>query len=350
MKLNYLYISIHVILWLGIYFAMIPEPYGLGGFHLSLFEEDRQVQLLFISYGMVLSAIMVYTYAHIALPPYLKNNKLYYFLLINSLYIIGFVFLESLFDYLVNDAYHNHQHTEVSAKYSDWVRTNLLVNSVFMLVANLYGFTYGWFREQQTRRSLEQEKLKAELSALKHQINPHFLFNILNGLYGLAFQNDDEPTAEGIAKLSQLMRYMLYESNDPKVPLGKEVNYIENYIDLQKLRLPKSVEINFSVNGRIEDKQIVPMILITFVENAFKHGISTANPSHIHISINVLENDLVFKVNNSNHRSNNASGHNMGGIGLRNVKKRLDLLYKKSYNLTIDQNDDFFEVNLTIAL
>jgi two-component system LytT family sensor kinase len=348
LKLNYLYISIHIILWLGVYFTMIPEPYGLGGFRLSLFDTDKQ--LWFITYGMILNAIMVYTYAHLALPPYLEKNKLYYFLLINSLYIIGFVLLESLLDYLTEYAFQMDNDLEVEGSYGDWVRTNLLVNSVFMLVANLYGFTYGWFRELQVRRSLEKEKLKAELSALKHQINPHFLFNILNGLYGLAFQNDDEPTAEGIAKLSQLMRYMLYESNDPKVPLSKEISYIENYIDLQKLRLPKSVEINFEVNGKVEGKQIVPMILITFVENAFKHGVSTAKPSYIRIATDIKGNDLIFKVENSNHYLSNTSGHNMGGIGLTNVRKRLDLLYRNSYNLNIEQNEIFFAANLTIAL
>ena len=348
MRLKYPYILFHAILWGGVYFVMAPNPVGLGEFDIELFDPRRR--LWFVTYGLVLNAIMVYSYAHLALPRYLEKNNLGYFLFVNAAYILGFVLIESFFDLLTEASFKPTEQIMTTGKLLGWIRTNLLVSAIFMLVANLYGFTFGWFRDQQNRRYLEQAKLQAELSALKHQINPHFLFNILNGLYGLAFQNDDEPTAEGIAKLSQLMRYMLYESNDPKVPLQKEIKYIENYIDLQKLRLQQSVAIDFSVNGKIEDKQIVPMILITFVENAFKHGVSTAKPSRISIEMDVMGTDLFFTVKNTIHRLPNTSVETVGGIGLGNVRKRLDLLYKKAYRLDIDQNNGLFEVTLTIAL
>lgn len=347
MPFRYIYILINLLIWAGAYYLFTPEPVGIGKFALPMFTSEQN--LWFVTYGFVLNAIMIYTYAHIFLPRYLKRNNLWYYITINAVYLTGFILLESVIDlYFVS--YHDLiVPSDAFQSFSGWVNTNTVLNSVFMLVANFYGFTFAWFRETQTRRTLEQEKLKAELLALKHQINPHFLFNILNGLYGLAFQNDDEPTAEGIAKLSQLMRYMLYESNDAYVDLDKEIRYMENYIDLQRLRIHGTVDIDFSVNGEIHDKKIAPMILIPFVENAFKHGISTAQPSSIEISLDLKGRDLAFKVKNTVHdpdRSNDP----FGGIGLQNVKKRLQLIYKNSYSLVISQENGFFQVNLTIAL
>ena len=205
-------------------------------------------------------------------------------------------------------------------------------------------------RISETDRHWYRQKLQAELSALKHQVNPHFLFNILNGLYGLAFKNDDEPTAEGIAKLSQLMRYMLYESNGTYVPLSKEIEYINNYIDLQKIRTNGTTEIQFSVFGEIEGKQVAPMMFIPFIENAFKHGISTVQPSSINIFMDVEDKALTFKVSNPIHVSPFKHRDSVGGIGLNNVIKRLDLLYKGTYNLIVDDSEDQFKVELTLAL
>ncbi|MEZ4774455.1 MAG: histidine kinase [Bacteroidia bacterium] len=347
MRPKYIYVLVHLLLWTGAYYLLAPEPVGVGRFLLPVFSPRQN--LWFITYGILLNAIMIYTYAHLLLPRYLKKNNISYFFLINLIYLSGFVLLESFLDYSFVVFHHLPTSPDSWQSFGGWVETNTVLNVVFMLVANFYGFTFAWFREQQNRRSLEQEKLKAELSALKHQINPHFLFNILNGLYGLAYQNDDEPTAEGIAKLSHLMRYMLYESNDNAVLLDKEIRYMENYIDLQRLRTQGAVDIDFSVKGEVQGKKIAPMILIPFVENAFKHGVSTAKPSSIVIQLNILENDLSFRVVNTIHRSESSAAP-FGGIGLKNVEKRLNLLYKNAFRLEIDQKNGFFEINLTIAL
>ena len=220
-----------------------------------------------------------------------------------------------------------------------------------MLIANFYGFTYGWFNTRQQRRSLEKAKLQAELLALKHQINPHFLFNVLNGLYGLAFQNDDEPTADGIARLSQLMRYMLYDSNASTVPLEKEVAYLRDYIALQRLRIHREVDILFESSSDLGQREIDPMVLIPFVENAFKHGISTVIASYVHISLILEGNELRFQVRNPMHPGGQSSSHGaVGGIGLQNVRQRLEMIYPEGYQLDIGPANGIYEVNLTLHL
>ena len=224
---------IHAIIWGVFYFILSPSPVGLGKFDIMMFNDTQTIY--FLSYGFILSALMFYSYAHLALPSFLKTNQLKYFLVVNVVFLIGFSLFESIIDYFFElHALQKDGMQLIWKSFPSWLKTNLLINGLFMLAANFYGFTYGWFMDHNRRRVLEQEKLKAELSALKNQINPHFLFNILNGLYGTALKNDDEITAEGIAKLSQMMRYMLYESNDAKVPLEKEIAYLQNYIDLQK--------------------------------------------------------------------------------------------------------------------
>ncbi|MDX2246547.1 MAG: histidine kinase [Bacteroidia bacterium] len=347
MRPKSIYVFVHLLIWAGAYYLLAPEPVGVGRFLLPVFSPRQN--LWFITYGVLLNAAMIYTYAHLFLPRYLRKNNISYFFLINLVYLAGFVLLESSLDFSFVQYHHLQNPPDSWQSFTGWIETNTVLNVVFMLIANFYGFTFAWFQEQQNRRSLEQEKLKAELSALKHQINPHFLFNILNGLYGLAYQNDDEPTAEGIAKLSHLMRYMLYESNDNAVLLDKEIRYIENYIDLQRLRTQGAVEIDFSVTGEVQGKKIAPMILIPFVENAFKHGVSTAKPSVIRIRLDMMGNDLSFQVTNTIHRNESVSAP-FGGIGLKNVEKRLDLLYKNAYKLEINPQNGFFQVNLTIAL
>jgi len=196
---------------------------------------------------------------------------------------------------------------------------------------------------------MEREKLRAELSALKQQINPHFLFNSLNSLYGMAFENDDEETAEGIAKLSTMMRYLLYETNAEEVSLKKEMDYLGNYIDLQKMRVSEEVDIQFKVQGNPSGHVIPPMLFQPFIENAFKYGISQLRPSQIKIDLIVEPNKLVFQTKNTKHPVIQSQNKHKG-IGIKNVKKRLDLLLKSRHQLEVIDGDNFFSVVLEIAM
>ncbi|MGM9474917.1 sensor histidine kinase [Pedobacter sp. GSP4] len=204
-----------------------------------------------------------------------------------------------------------------------------------------------------TSLKTELGKSDATLSFLQSQINPHFLFNALNTLYGTALQENAERTGEGIQKLGDMMRFMLHENTLDKISLAREVEYLSNYIDLQKLRTSRSADIN--IETHIEQQfgvlQITPMLLIPFVENAFKHGISLQQPSYIKISLQTKDSTLYFDVSNSIYtKAENDPEKLKSGIGLENVKKRLSMLYIGKHELIIRESAKEFFVHLTLQL
>jgi sensor histidine kinase YesM len=197
----------------------------------------------------------------------------------------------------------------------------------------------------------ELGKSDATLNFLKSQINPHFLFNALNTLYGTALQEKAERTGEGIQKLGDMMRFMLEENIADKIMLSKDVDYLNNYIALQKLRTSTSSDITIEtqIEEQTNDIQIAPMLLIPFVENAFKHGISLQSPSHIKISLQTKAQTLYFDVCNSIHlKKDNDPEKLQSGIGLQNVKRRLELLYPNQHELIIRENAKEFFIHLTL--
>jgi hypothetical protein len=221
--------------------------------------------------------------------------------------------------------------------------------SSFALLLLLGGFirlAYSFVRNQNEKKVLENANLNAEVNFLKSQINPHFLFNTLNGIYSQAHAKSAN-TEHSILKLSDLLRYVLYDSGGAKVELAKDIQYLSNYIDLQKLRLSQKITIDYTVSGNTDGKQIAPLLLITFVENAFKHGISYSNPSTVRINIGIFEKTLTLLVTNPVTETNSFA---QGGLGLKNVTRRLDLLYPGKYWLDIIHNDHLHIVNLKIDL
>ena len=195
---------------------------------------------------------------------------------------------------------------------------------------------------QQAAEKLEKEKLEAELKLLKSQINPHFLFNTLNSLYVLAL-NNSQRTPVMIHKLSELMSYMLYESNQAEVLLDQEVEYIRNYIALEKIRYGERVEISFNVYNNQNYLLVAPLLLLPFVENSFKHGVrNQLDNDWISIELDIVDDEIVFKVENSKVNKPTAK---QAGIGLGNVMKRLDCLYPDSHSLTIfDEPDTYMDM------
>jgi hypothetical protein len=195
-------------------------------------------------------------------------------------------------------------------------------------------------------------KSAASFDFLRSQINPHFLFNALNTLYGTALQENAERTSEGIQKLGDMMRFMLQENMQEKISINREIDYLNNYIDLQILRTKTSPEIIIErqIDSNVHDLQIAPMLLIPFIENAFKHGISLRQPSHIKITLQTKDNILLFDVHNSVHlKSENDPEKDKSGIGLENVKQRLNLLYPKNELIIRENSKDFF-IHLTVNL
>lgn len=208
-----------------------------------------------------------------------------------------------------------------------------------------------FFKEKLQLTQLFTQKT-AELSSLRSQINPHFLFNALNTLYSVSLKENADKTADGIQKLGDMMRFMLNENNQDRIPLNKEIEYLQNYIEIQGMRIAESDNIEIKVNIQPSDRDIfiAPMLLNPFIENAFKHGISFRNPSWIYITLTFDDTKLYFKVHNSLHiKSELDPEKDNNGIGLENVRKRLDLIYKNRYNLDIQQSEQDFFVSLTIT-
>ncbi len=221
---------------------------------------------------------------------------------------------------------------------------------VFIVVfIGMLRFAEDWFQLEARKKEIENEKLTAELRFLKAQINPHFLFNTLNNLYYLAFTQSPK-TTEVIDKLSQMMRYMIYDSNHPKVPLSKEIEYMENYISLEKLRLDDKVPITFTVHGSPQSMMIEPFLFITFLENAFKHGVSTnADDSWVKVKIAVTAEQCVYLVANSRLPQKEIDNEK-SGIGLQNLCRRLELSYPDRYQLQIHDEPDAHSVQLTLQM
>lgn len=217
---------------------------------------------------------------------------------------------------------------------------------VLILIGGFIRLSYSFLRNQNEKKALENAHLNAEVNFLKSQINPHFLFNTLNSIYSQAHQKS-EHTEYSILKLSELLRYMLYESGESKVPLERDILYLNNYIDLQRMRMSKKVMIHYNVEGQLEGNTIAPLLLITFIENAFKHGISYMKASVINIDIKIFEKTLTLLVSNPITESNSFTN---GGVGLKNVARRLELLYAGNYLLDIVHNDHLHIVNLKINL
>ncbi|WP_374950265.1 sensor histidine kinase [Mucilaginibacter sp.] len=193
----------------------------------------------------------------------------------------------------------------------------------------------------------------ANLQVLRSQINPHFLFNVLNSLYGTALSEQAEKTGEGIQKLGDMMRFMLHENTQDSISLSREIAYLHNYIDLQNLRIAVSdnVQIKTDITGTYNALNIAPMLLIPFIENAYKHGISFKQQSWINTSLQLNGNTLQLDVYNSVHPDkNNDPEKRASGIGLDNVKQRLQLLYPKKHELVIRQNPSEFFIHLTLQL
>jgi LytS/YehU family sensor histidine kinase len=195
------------------------------------------------------------------------------------------------------------------------------------------------------------DESNANLQFLRSQINPHFLFNALNTLYGTALQENAVRAAEGIQKLGDMMRFMLHENNQDKIPMHKEIEYLQNYIALQKLRTQSSPSIQ--IRAEIDDSHchhsIAPMLLVPFVENAFKHGISLQENSWIHIRLYCDEKTILFEVRNSVHaRQEKDPEKDRSGIGMKNVLNRLRLVYPRQHQFFVNGDEKEFYVQLVI--
>ncbi len=219
---------------------------------------------------------------------------------------------------------------------------------LWLTLGCLFGFFVDWYNKRNDIKALERENLTSNLAMLKFQINPHFLFNTLHNIDTLIHENQ-ENASKSLIKLSDIMRYMLHDAKSELVELEKEVEHLQNYLSLEQLRLKNEKFLNYSINGNSKGINIAPMIMIPFVENAFKHSVDSDIENGITININIENNTLNFKCENCFDTSD-TDKDNTHGIGLNTVKKRLNLIYKDRYNLSIRSDNSIFKVDLKIEL
>ncbi|MGD0582393.1 MAG: sensor histidine kinase [Bacteroidales bacterium] len=227
--------------------------------------------------------------------------------------------------------------------------SDILYIIFYSAFAILIRMLVGWYNERQAADEKLIQDHKFELELLKAQLNPHFFFNTLNNIYSLVYKKSDEAPA-ALMKMSDIMRYMLYESKAEKVPLDKELEYLNDYIELQKLRFTDPGFIDYSVKGETANHHIPPMMLLSFVENAFKHGKKRVPNPGILIRIEASEKLLNFFVSNYIIENPVTEPHGHTGIGLKNIKRRLELLYPGSHDLSVITKDGRFTVDLNIYI
>ncbi len=315
--------------------------------YMDSFKDALIYELLFLPSRL----IVVYINWFVLIPRFLYKNKLlpYFLILILILLIVAIGHRY----FMLYWGYPNFFPQWMQGQKIEPLRFAKLIQAVLIIVSPV-AFTTGfklfmdWYRQRRETEVLIQEKTSAELKFLRSQTNPHFLFNTLNSIYGLALEKS-EKTPSLILKLSDILSYTLYESNTNEVPLTKELKLIENIIALEKERYEKRVEIEYVVKGDIESVKIPPLILVPFIENAFKHGLKNeVKKGWIKVTINVSKEELFFTAQNS--ISKQEEENNNGGLGLQNICRRLDLLYGKRKNLEINKTEDAFIVNLIIKL
>jgi len=208
--------------------------------------------------------------------------------------------------------------------------------------------TSSWYQMDTERKELEKQRSEAELQNLKNQLNPHFLFNTLNNIYSLIATNGEQ-AQEVVHKLSRLLRYMLYDSTQALVPLGKDIEFVCNFVELMRIRMPEHVDLKTKIHVELPDVQIAPLLFISPVENAFKHGVSNSRPSFVHIEIIATGKQIRCLIRNS-YFPKDKQDKSGSGIGLSNLKKRLGLLYPGNYELSNEQADAAYSCTLLINL
>ncbi|WP_338040884.1 sensor histidine kinase [Maribacter polysaccharolyticus] len=336
----------HIIFW-SIYFMFNTLRWG----HV---HNDLLYSLKTNLVGFPIHIALSYFNVYYLMPKYIYTRKYvsYALLILASLLIMLLVKFNVTY-YFVS--------TNVMPEAPEVVDTMTLNYAITTMLGELYvisfvtaiKITVDWLRETNKLHDLEKRQLMTELKFLRSQVSPHFFFNTLNNIYSLTLEKSDN-APEVVLKLSELMRYLLYAANKPKQSLKKEIDCIQNYIDLERIRFDDSLEVNLELSGILENKKISPMLLVPLIENCFKHG-ANQNIGNIFIDIKIkVEKDMLyFKVSNTmpKKRKKKKSSTKNSGIGLSNVKKRLELGYgQNDYDLKIYEKEKMFHVELKLKV
>lgn len=294
----------------------------------------------------------------VLVPKFLFSNRISLFFAANILVGVFYVLLLIAYDEYFNMSEVMHQVFRPNTPHVDkprnwyWDVSNFFVFSMSVGISTAIATVQKWQADEKIRLELEQQQINAELSYLKAQINPHFFFNTLNNIYSLT-NIDVEKAKTALLKLSRMMRYVLYETEKNHTLLSKELDFIRDYVELMKMRLSSRVHLDIHIPEKVEEAEIAPMLLLPFIENCFKHGISSQQDSFIKVFIDKKGNELrLFTENQKFMASENTPEGSASGIGLTNTKRRLDLLYPGKFSLGIDSENpkNQYKVNLSIQL
>ncbi len=313
----------------------------------SLSDRVVKIDLIYTSVFHVSLIVGVYLNLLILIPFFLSKKK---YVLFSVLLIIDILFSTGLniliLDKLMEVVFPGYYFIS----YYDFFDI-MKFQIVYIFLTSLLKLSKGWFsllESQNKLMQLQKEKIATELKALKAQINPHFLFNSLNNIYSLSLKKSTL-APEIVLKLSSIMRYMLYETTGEFVLLKKELNIISDYVELQRIRSDGKAKIELLIKGHAADYKIAPLLFIPFIENAFKHGVKASlDASFVNINIEIGENNITFLSENNKGEIDETEAKDYNGIGLENVKKRLELIYKDRYSLEIIDQDDRFVVKLEL--
>ncbi len=325
----------HILFWIVLYLF----------YSLSYGEYTNNYAFEFKSnlYFLPVRIIAAYSFIYLVIPFLLKKKYSLFF---------GFTAIHALFyGFMIWMLYYNFPFFGLEGSFPIFYWQKIIVAAVMnyeipALAATIKLFKF-WYIDQQQKQALITEKQHAELNFLKTQIHPHFLFNTLNNLYALTLTKSDE-APNMVIKLSDLLRYMLYECSEKFVLLAKELIFLNNYIELQSIRHDKSiVQIDHQLNGDPNNKMIAPLLLLPIIENCFKHGITQDNKNVvIQIYLAITSNELNLHVRNTLAKNKSSFSE---GLGIRNIRRRLELIYPRQHKFTINTKDGFFDVELKIT-
>jgi two-component system sensor histidine kinase AlgZ len=331
----------HLLFWFifTLFTSLIYVNYGQGMWSL-------QKQMFTGSLWLPARILYCYPLMYWVIPKYLLKGKYVQFAVIIVFWFIGGWFLNYLFRAYVSIPIQQALHIS-NIVLDPWQPGSFLLLTTAAGITCLIVLFKFWFNKQQEWLHAEKERVSAELQLLRAQIHPHFLFNTLNNIYSFSLENSSK-TPGLILKLSSLLSYMLYDCKAEEVLLENEISIMKNYIDLEKERYGNKIDISWGVNGEIHDKYISPLLLLPFIENAFKHGTSEQlEKPWLSVDISVNHDILKCKIANS---KNAIVNFNKPGIGIDNIKKRLAFLYPGKHELKLSDTEEFFVVSLSIQL
>lgn len=328
----------HLVFWLVFYFFLVA---------ISQRSHSLATGMLINLISISFYSIAVYVNLLFLFPKYLASQKYSHYIILLCLLILVIVPLESIAMYFCIP----HDHITLQSYVTNHINSIFILTFFVASSSSIYKIINDWFTHQREKVDLQAQTLRSELKYLKSQVNPHFLFNTLNSLYALTLKKSDL-APEIVLRLSEMMRYMLYECNEKEVPLEKEVNYIKNYLELEKLRHGDKFEIDFNLEGATSGLRIAPLMFMPFIENSFKHGLnSQIQAGYVHILIHIQNEQILMKVDNSNPPTMPATkSKRSGGVGLANIKRRLKLIYPSHHDLDIQKTPNSYHVKLNIDL